>query len=434
MIFMKKLIAIAVVFVLAVGVAFAQVADGISISGWGRAVFSPLVFIDAPRVNGDTPTGAESEIYAGSGITWGGPNPRVDFRVQGNSDYVGFGVHIQGEAMAVGDFANIWAKPLGSDVLKITVGRLIEDTLRGKVDDLNAGFGDFVLPGGIDAEDVIFSRFGTHGEAKGNGGDWGSFLISSQPVEGLFLGLMVPGQLWNWGGPTSGTFVQQAYRYLQVGAGYNIDGIGHIRAQYIGGWVGTTDPVSSYSQKYYEDDKRARIEAAFALTKVENLLVDLGVKFGLKEAVKGDTTYNDGVTIGLGATYNSGDFGIGAHASINGINYYSRVYDDSNDKNLDSVVTIIRLVPTYNLGAVTLGLDAAFAFGTAPKDYNGDAVQFNDRDASGYQFGVGAYVSKDLGSGNFKAGLSYTLPEYIAGKANGSGIFRIPIILQYAFF
>ena len=85
---MKKLIAIAVVLALVAGVAFAQTANGISVNAWGRGAFSPLKYIGPEQVNGETAKvpgtndNVEGESYAGAGITWGGPNQRVDFRLR----------------------------------------------------------------------------------------------------------------------------------------------------------------------------------------------------------------------------------------------------------------------------------------------------------------------------------------------------------------
>jgi hypothetical protein len=60
------------------------------------------------------------------------------------------------------------------------------------------------------------------------------------------------------------------------------------------------------------------------------------------------------------------------------------------------------------------------------------------------QFGFGGFVSKGLGSGSIKAGLAYKaapiVTSYDGAKdestsgATGSGVFSIPIILEYAFF
>ena len=88
------------------------------------------------------------------------------------------------------------------------------------------------------------------------------------------------------------------------------------------------------------------------------------------------------------------------------------------------------MVPTFDLGSATLGLDVAFALGGESKNNVGDKMKNNWS-----QMGMGAFVSKSLGSGSVKAGLSYTLPwNDKDGKANGSGVFQIPIILEYAFF
>ena len=436
---MKKLIAIAVVLALVAGVAFAQTANGISVNAWGRGAFAPLVNVGPAQVNGEADPDDKGESYAGTGITWGGPKPRVDFRVNGNSDYVGFNLQYEGEGISVADFASIWVKPFSSDILKLTVGsKFQEDTLRGKVGDLNGGFGDFVL-GGVPDEDAIFARFAAGGSTKGNAdpGD-SAFMISSAPIDGLFIGLFVPGPLWNWNGPSTGSKAAISYQYMQLGFGYNIANIGHIRAQYIGGWSGAKDLSKEDDVKYFtvasDTGKLASIELAFALTAVQGLVVDLGARIGLPLEVKDtagvSTFYSKGTNIGLGATFNAAPFGIGAHVAISGLGAYAGGRG-KDAKSESGATTQVHLVPSFDVGEATIALDLRLALGGKSKDPDGKDVDKSDWS----QIGFGAYVQKGLGSGSVKAGVSYTLPKTNGeGKADGSGVFSIPIILEYAFF
>ena len=459
---MKKLIAIAVVLALVAGAAFA--ADGIELQAWGRGAFSPLKVVTAKQVNGEVvaldkdgkpdPNGVkpEDETYAGMGYSWGGDLTRVDIRINGNSDYVGFGFNGTFENYGFNDNAAlIWVKPFGSDILKLTVGQFVDETLRGKIGCLDGGFSNFVL-GDSPEEDSIFQSFAV-GKGRANpvyGDSAGGFMLSSAPVDGLFLGLLVKGALgdgWNAGGNTVATL---AYKYMHLGVGYNIANIGHIRLQYIGGWSGSVDLKDKDQVKYFTAPKfkadgsldslgsaknLARVEAAFALTAVEGLLVDLGGKFWfpleLKNSDVGDYSISKGVDIGLGATFNTGAIGIGARVDITGLGAYADGRGKDNKKEV-SATTIIRLVPTFGLGEATLGLNVALKLQGAPKDKDGkDAENWNWS-----QIGFGAFVSKGLGNGSVKAGLSYTLAPNSGkdNKAYGISVFQIPIILEYAFF
>ena len=304
-------------------------------------------------------------------------------------------------------------------------------------------------------EDAIFYSFAV-GAGRGNS-VWGDapagFMISSAPVDGLFIGLLLKGQL---SGDDSAfkTRAATAFRYMQLGAGYNIGGIGHIRAQYLGGWSGEIDPENKdYLKSQAADDdigyveswwdsawgtptpgngytiKSGSIQFGFALTAVEGLLVDLGARIWLPLSFKGsDAKYTNGLDFSLGAQFNTGAIGIGARVDMKKLGASYRL--DGDDKSEFQSETVIRLVPTYNLGEATIGLDFAIELKGESKLANGDG---KEDDSS--RIGFGAFVSKGLGNGNIRAGLSYTLaPNNHDGKVNGSGVFQIPIILEYAFF
>jgi len=90
---------------------------------------------------------------------------------------------------------------------------------------------------------------------------------------------------------------------------------------------------------------------------------------------------------------------------------------------------VFRLVPTYNLDAATIGLDFAFKMVTDSKAGNGDS----NKDST-TQMGFGLFAAKGLGNGGIKAGLSYTLAPSNKDGAQGSSVFQIPVLLEYAFF
>ena len=473
---MKRFIILSLIIAMAAGAAFAQLADGISVNGWGRGVFAPLVIVGKDKSEGEVVKGSdgkdvESTVFAGSGASWGAPQARVDFRIQGNSDYVGFVIASNGESGELGSHdlgAQIWAKPFANDWLKLNVGKFSEDILRGKIGNLDGGFSNFVLA--TQEEDAIFNRFG----ASTNNSTWlgclNGFMLSSAPIEGLYIGWLLNGNIIyeyedpydSIGGMRGGTKALNAYRYMQIGAGYNIDGIGHIRAQYIGGWAGTvdtttekygkTDGYGSYPSWALDDDgdpqswatplmqnhKLARIEAAFALTAVEGLLVDLGLKAWLPLEVKDSHKVTNGIGVSLGANFGMDAFAIAARIDST-FGSYARALKD--DDSLNGMDLQFHIVPTFALDFATLGLSAGMKLHGKDKDGKGDAV-----DGSNWaQIGFGGFIQKGLGPGSVKAGVAYTTnrlggidPRSTKAEpkkgAYGSGVFSIPIILEYAFF
>jgi hypothetical protein len=448
---MKKLIAISVVFALIAGAAFAQTANGISVNAWGRGAFSPLVNVGAPKAGGTVQKDEEgndlkSSSFSGASTTWGwnGNRIRTDFRINGNAEFIGFTVEVN-EGGIGGDNMYIWAKPFSNDILKLSVGHFYVDNLRGKVD-TDTGFENFVLSD-LSA-DKIFTRFqGSQGDGvfvNQNGPN--GYMLSSAPVDGLFIGLLVNGGIYGFNGwPGEGsvggvpedhpTRIIDAFRFMQAGFGYDIADIGHIRAQWLGGWFGTVNDDKLEDQGIKFDvgpdvGKTGRIEAAFALTAIQNLMLDLGFKFWLPlsdESNDQELKASNGIEVGLGARFRADAFQIVAqiHSIFGKYNH-----SDSNDKSANGVDLAVNLLPSYDLDFGTLGASIGLRVGGKSKNYAGEAVDGTNT----MQVGFGAYLKKGLGSGSVQAGLAYKLAPMADGKANGSNVFSIPIILEYAFF
>lgn len=222
---MKKIVGTIAAIALAASSAFA----GVGIGSWGRAIWAP--------VQGDA-----SGVSSWEGISWGGNTVRTGISIHGESENVGFNIDMNadGNSAGIGDTAYFWAKPWSW--LELKVGKVQDDTGRG-----NGAYGIFNwkrMGLGSTGEDVTFTRFG-----NGAGGQANGAIVKVTPVDGLWIIAAMDVQDNQ---PAEKTYLDNA----QYGAGYVIDGIGHIRAQYIG--------------------QSKKVNAAFDLTAVENLFVTVG--------------------------------------------------------------------------------------------------------------------------------------------------------------
>jgi hypothetical protein len=489
---MKKFVIITLIFAMAAGAAFAQTADGISINAWGRGAFSPLKIVGKEKSYGESKNKTwvdvggdgkwyldedegpkqhdpenwvevdnRAKVYTGAGVTWGDMT-RADFRINGNAEFVGFGIQITEDGIDGGDFRYIWVKPFSNDFVKLNVGKYVDDTLRGKIGNLDGGFSNFVLA--TSEEDAIFTRLETNaGERRfwathdfGWGGNSQGFMLSSAPMDGLFLAVNVISP-FGWAEDWQAADI---YRFIQIGAGYEIADIGHFRAQYVGGWLGTitNDKEKDLAEKGYKGVNAglpARIEAAFALTAIDNLLVDLGFKFWLPvEYTDKKQKISQGINASVGAQFRMEAFSIAARVDT-GFGAYDRTdwtdgtaaksYKDS--KKIGPLSLQAHLVPSYDLDAFTIGASLGLKMTGNGFDDKGEGPEKDYAKTNSAQFGFGGFVSKSLGSGSVKAGLAYTTAPFKNGyKLNdnnepvaqkgftGSGVFTIPIILEYAFF
>jgi len=228
---MKKLIVVLLALTVIGTLAFA--AD-VTIGTWNRLGF--MLYQQASTANAD----ATTSMYPG----WG----RVGLSFAAKADNFGMAADINPNTTSVGlgDTCKLYANLLDGK-LTISIGKGNFDTLRGKI---GGGSAVGIVNGGD--EDAIFARFAIAG----------GVITEIKPVDGLYIAAAFSDK----NGLASTT-----YRDIQAGFGYTIEGIGLIRAQFIGGYT----------------DTRA-VQAAFALTAVEGLTVDAGAKFYLG----GDDTTN----------------------------------------------------------------------------------------------------------------------------------------------
>jgi hypothetical protein len=247
---MKKLVSVLFALLLVGSFAFAEVTVG----SWNRIIFVPAASVDG------------SDNGAVTGPTWAN-GARVGLGFAASTDQAGMklDVYANGTSLVIGDQAKIWVQPFS--MLKIQAGKVQEDTLRGKFDDSNIlnGLGGDVGFNGVPGKDTYFTRF--YPKA--------GMVVSSTPTEGLFIAAALDAGPWGDDGTGKAipqtTLTEDMLKTIQIGAGYTIPNVGLARAQYIGGL----------------ENAAAWMEAAFAYTAMEGVLVDAGVKFNVGESKTG---------------------------------------------------------------------------------------------------------------------------------------------------
>lgn len=251
---MKKALAILMVLALVASAATAEITFG----AWGRGLFVP--------VSNSGASGAKS--VAENKASWGGA-PRIGMTVAGNSDNVGFQIDLNGDngSINAGDQQFIWVKPM--DMVKLSLGRVQEDALRG-----NAAFGSFnwnrAFGGGGDTgEDFTFTRMSTGSGGSAHYDNKQGLVAALTPVENLWVGVAVRDiNNQNGGGSAQTATIMNK---IQAAFGYTVADVGQIRAQII------RNP-NTWKADGTVDKNNDTVEIAFKYTGMENLMVDAGFR------------------------------------------------------------------------------------------------------------------------------------------------------------
>jgi hypothetical protein len=328
----------------------------------------------------------------------------------------------------------VWIKPI--KILKLTYGKMKEDDFRGRIGDFSffAPLG-FTSPGGVRNQDTIFTRF-----QPTNG-----FHFALTPIEGL----RIEGSV----NLTDAHTAKDAFKTGQIGVGYAIPDIGEFRVQYIGGRGAYGTPAETYdgsSNDHYEwtldvdgdgtistaekagspvwqpkTDAAATkpgrdtytMEAAFAFTGVEGLVVDVGLKVPFDVQKSGKLFEG-----AIGATFGSGDFGIAALIDL-------QAFKDQDSKDVtDDFDFYAYLMPSYNLGSFIVGADLGFDNKSSWSTKNN-----GDQNAKG-ALDLGAWIKKPVAGGNFQIGVMAGIPfGDHTSSGNGNVRFSIPISAEVFF-
>jgi hypothetical protein len=368
---MKKFCVAFLVLALVAGNAFAaDVYTGI----WGRAAFLPVEMTS--QADGDV-----------SGLTaytkqWGVP-AELEAEFAWSGDHIGATIDYEfsNPAMLNG---SIWWRPLSQ--FRLNIGRATWNVLRGP--DTMESFAGRVGFGDMDVENV-FPRFNTR--AGWQHPTAGGAIFEITPIDNVYIGAAIANPTEFAGDLTNNdvgtTEISDIYQYSQYAAGYSIDGIGLIRA----GYFGTRGAFAK------------EIAAAFKLTAVENLGLDVGFQYGTDQP---ENTNN--VLIGLAVNY--------AIPDTANINFYANVKlgGDKDKAGKDGATHLAFFInPELKTSFADIGL--GFGFGT-----------YLDVENSSY-LGGDLYVNKNIGGGAIKGGVIFTRTPNKDDPAKGDILFAVPI-------
>ena len=269
----KTLIAVAAAAALTTS-AFAEITFG----AWLRVLAAPVAS-----------NGEDTVAAMGNSWGWGARAARVDIRATSEDEKVGFVFGVfddMGDGIGKADDGYIWAKPV--DAVKVSFGRYDGPTpLRG---DFCYGSWNWLRP----TSSWLAEDEGLLMSGKANDG----VKIEVTPIDGLYILAMAPID-------STAKKAEDVYKKLQAGFAYNIDGVGKIKAQYIG--KGKGEVKATETTPKVEGNSNCDIEAAFDLAAVENLYVGVGFKYAnIKD---GDKIAKDQqkMKIALAASYQVSD-------------------------------------------------------------------------------------------------------------------------------
>jgi hypothetical protein len=368
---MKKFFIALFALALVAGNAFAEVSFG----AWGRGTFVPV----RTTINGadDSKNLSSAATEVGWGVV---PNFAFQFSISGEN--IGFISNFDFATPGRDGNLYTWWKP--NDKFKLDIGYARWDVLRG------IGVTDSFLNGkytGATAaqEDFIFHRFST---ADGWNTRPGA-VLEITPIANLYIGAAI----------TTGEYVETAdnlvdiYKNSQYAVGYNIDGIGLVRVGYFG--------VNS------QGIGNQLIQAAFKVTAVENLSLDVGVGYGLEE----DRDNQNNLTVGLAAAFKTDLFGVNGTVG-------ARLGGDGEKAGGQYPKVELALNPYFPLSFATIGLGVAFGLELGKDDST--------------HIGFDAYIQKNYGGGGLKAGVTAKLTPNAADAKKQDVVIAIPIELTYS--
>ncbi len=415
----KTLIAVAAAAALTATSAFAEITFG----AWLRVLASPVA-----STGKDVIAGVENSWG------WGARTARININGTSEDGKAGFvmGVYNDFESgLGQGDDAYLWVKPV--DTVKVSVGKFDSPTngLRG---DFCYGSWNWLRP----------FNWVRDGEGLTFDGIWRSgLMVEADPMEGLHAFAVIPMS-------SSYKSAEETYRNIQVGFGYTIEGVGKLKAQFIGDYGYTTK--DSKTGDYYLDASSGKIErksvaydkdqdkttgqigVAFDITAIENLYVTVGARFGIA-----DKDY--------ASDYLKMEFSAGASYQVSETMKFSvdgdyKQYQDKvlagGDDSLFSVGAGVDFTVMDGLAAVA---DVRYMSNNYGKKGDDGAISFlvgvNKSVSSNGSLGIGfqgatngcGLVMND-GSG-IQAGKSYTL-----GKDGGDGdefVWAIPVSVSVWF-
>jgi hypothetical protein len=469
---MKKLIALSFIFAIFSSAAFAE----ITMSGGVGAKWVPLQYFSTKTLSNTEEQekfddGSTSRLITGIGRGDGGAY-QGSFSVKGQTDdgIAGFSIGVVARKGSAGpntdregmffDGVSLWLKPIVDNPEFLVI----------KVDD---GFGDLEGKVGDSGDWRAWTV-----ESKGGGEIFPGFSddrnvgFFSKPVEGLTLGL----DFWGIWGVTndknllsgSRPWIGQeqfshALQRIQIAAGYEIAGVGLIRAGYFGNNFKFNEEAvkvltgAGTNYRALGADTGV-IGAAFALTMVDNLTVDLGFKYPLavsdppvddgkngginpdKDPLKyKDTTIQNPLSASLGVKYVLGDVTIPLRVDGYFGKKFSRKIGGADYEMAFSPDIWFYAWPSCKMDIWTFGLELGLIMRGDVKANAGSASQ--DMLPSTLEYGFGLWCKNELNANtSIKFGIAYSGGAYDGigkdGKPkalNGASAVTVPVIFNMSF-
>ena len=388
---------------------------------------------------------------------WGGPDISAGVNFDGHSDWGGIhlGVDIaNGASNQSASFFSakgsgwVWVKPLNiipiMESFTIFLGNPSSEQLMGKIGGSNLA--TYVLNNSYTIHNQrleiqnpqynTFTRFNPYSWGNADSGTQNLYwpriaaaaMITWEPIENLFIGAFIAPEQFNllsWGkvagidianiesangDQLAGDDINQdyynvddVYRKIQFGMGYNMPGIGFARAQYVG--------------------MRNTFELAFQVTALGDLVLDIGAKIPFEGTDIDDLdTYKKrkDFQASVAATFRYYDFRLLARIDT----AFAGSDSSKSEVIVNGLNLIAYVVPSYNLSAGTVGADIGFEF-EQKDDKNGRAED-------SMQAGAAIWFNRNIGSATFKAAMVARFPLSWDGTQQPFNLF-FPIYLMVGF-
>ncbi|MDR0429176.1 MAG: hypothetical protein LBH58_01695, partial [Tannerellaceae bacterium] len=340
---------------------------------------------------------------------------------------------------------SVWFKPFANDLLTLRAGYKPGD--------------DYLRYGNMSAGDTIegTGKFEVSDFINAFGGNNYGFIITSQPIEPLFIGLAYQN---NERGK-----VGEYYPGIQFGAGYTIGGIGAARVQFFGPYafdyknetlpLGFTLPdlaglnatyVGTLVDQYTDGSLGLNlnsIQVGFKVLALENmgLLLDVVGKVPLAyKAYDEDNVriiLNDAIKVGVLASFNAGAFGVTGGIGVKLPYTLADVKWGTIEAKVEGGLELdIHVEPTYAVtDQLTVGADLGFIFdkyGRSGMKVDGESLEMSAWNV----LGLGAFAKYTVGKGTFKAGITVTMDDLSGKKDDGeytTTTIKVPLSVNVAF-
>ena len=470
----KKIFTVVLVLT-AAGIIHAEVTIGASVDM--EIIPFQLIFNEGANENRLFGTPEQNEMIFGAGAGRYGSGQGVRARLDARySHETIFGLRarmqVRPDGVAIEDYLQAWWNI--TPWLRLDAGRFFDDRLRGKVNDLDERMNANTVR--MYDADAIFSRFRTH-----RYGGQAGLMISATPIDNLFIGALLydlkpftassssvtDSAMYN-AHPDYITDNADAWQRVQAAIAYTIPKAGIIRVQYLG--VKPMVEIKRVSDEVLSDSNQIlysymfdtfsitapRIEAAFALTEITGLTIDIGGKYPLPFKNWNRSPSNvfekedEALLDAIYKNYKNGfvwqapiQASLGFKISPPGLEILEiagRVdgrfagYMKGHIDEMHFAPEInAHIWPSVDLSFARIIINAGFEYIGAAYNKNGDIIGMGTAAAlnGGYRIGTGISLQKNLLGNSFvKIGVAYKF-EGTVNSVKEKAVLTVPLYLEF---